>query len=29
MSGRTWAAGHPLDAGMTVPVLDGSLETIS
>jgi|BarGraNGADG00212_1021973.scaffolds.fasta_scaffold09254_2 hypothetical protein len=29
MSARSWAAGHPFDAGMTVPVLDRCLETVS
>ena len=29
MSARSWTAGHPFDAGMTVPVFDRCLETVS
>src|SRR5665647_1548123 len=29
MSARSWTTGHPFDAGMTVPVFDRCLETVS
>jgi hypothetical protein len=29
MNARSWTAGHPFDAGMTVPVFDRCLETVS